>query len=64
MKLFYVTIAANQPFGCGYWEVEAKNRSEAQKKTLDKLGQNWSMLYEDFEQVHPQDRKRYYGRIK
>jgi len=63
MKLFYVTIAANQPYGPGYWEVEARDRDAAREKTFDKLGSSWSMRYEDIEQVHPLDRKRYFGKI-
>lgn len=59
MKTFYVTVAKNQPFGEGYFEVEADSRDEAHEKAMKTLDGKWSMLYENLEDIHPLDRKRH-----
>lgn len=59
MKTFFVTIAANQPHGAGYFEVKAETREEARKKTVEALGVKWSFMYDSLEEVHEFDRKKH-----
>ena len=56
---FYVTIAASQPRGSGYYEVRANTEAEARKIVFDNLGQLWSFIYSSLEDVHPLDRKKH-----
>lgn len=60
-RVFYVTIAANQPKGAGYYEVLALTEERAQERALSVLGRNWSMLYASLDEVHPFDREKKHG---
>ena len=62
MNTYYVTVAANHPGGCGYWEVKAQDETEARERAFDSLGSKWSFIYSTLEEVHPLDRKRH-GRL-
>lgn len=56
---FFVTIASNQPYGAGYFEVKASDRIKAREATFDAIGNKWSFMYDSLEDVHPLDRKRH-----
>ncbi len=55
-RSYFVTIASNQPLGCGYWEVHAENAAEAHRKAVRQLGTRWAFLYESLDEVHELDR--------
>ena len=55
---FYVTTAANMPHGCGYWEVNAKDKHQARGLAFLHCPEGrWSFIYESLDDVHEMDRK-------
>lgn len=58
-KAFYVTIAASQPFGCGYFKVYADSLEQADEKIFAVLGDRWAFIYRSLEEVHERDRKEH-----
>lgn len=56
---FYVTIASNQPFGCGYFKVYADSLEQAEEKIFAVLGDRWAFMYRSLEEVHELDRKEH-----
>lgn len=62
-KSFFVTIASNQPYGRGYFEVIASSRNCARDATFGAIGSKWAFMYDSLEEVDPLDRIRH-GRIE
>lgn len=64
MKTYYVTISANMPMGCGYWEINAPNEGEARRLAFQHCPEGrWSLMYLTLEDIHPLDRMRRHGVI-
>jgi len=59
VRTFYATAAANHPLGCGYYEVRAMGRDDAHNAMRNTFGDEWSMLYESFDDVHELDRQKH-----
>lgn len=60
MNTYYVTVAANMPYGCGYWEIRAPSVAEARRLAFAHCPDGrWSMFYEHFDDIHPMDRHRH-----
>lgn len=58
MNTYYVTVAANMPYGCGYWEIHAPTVAEARRLAFAHCPDGrWSMFYEHFDDIHPMDRR-------
>lgn len=60
MKTFYVTIAADMPRGCGYWEIHAPDAAEARRLAFAHCPDGrWSMFYDNLDDIHRWDRRRH-----
>lgn len=58
MSMFYVTIAANMPKGCGHYVVHAVSEDEARELAFRHCPEGrWSFIYPSLEDVHELDRK-------
>lgn len=55
-NIFFITIASNQPFGCGHFRIYANTQEDAEKKAFAAFGDRWSFSYKDLEKIHELDR--------
>jgi hypothetical protein len=60
LSVYYVTVAANMPYGCGHWEIHDKDEVEARRLAFDCIPEGrWSFMYRSLEEVHELDRHRH-----
>lgn len=44
---FYLTFPYTYPWGNGWIEIQAENKSIARQKAFDTFGRKWSFIYEE-----------------
>ena len=58
MKKYYFTFGDGQEHYPGHVLIEASSASEARNAMFEKYGGRWSMMYNDYSKIHPNDRER------
>jgi len=56
LSTYYFTFGSGQKYAPGYYEIQAKDHVEARKMMHKKVNNKWSFVYDNLDDIHPNDR--------